>query len=381
MLARREAIESAGFIDERFFMYSEETDFCHRIKSAGWSVRHFPWMTILHYGAKAGVDPRIESMSAYSRVRVRPQALRAGASRVVLRDPPPPAWAPGAARGSRRGCEAPPDGQPGGGQDAPAPLAPATLAVELVLGPPEAAVDIADPGAHDVIPHPEQLVQGAIPGSMMVLNFHCIGRPKREFADGEGDVHVDRQQFAEILDVVRGRSDVRLTFDDGNRSDVGEALPELVRRGLRAEFFICAGRLGTPEFLDEDDVRELRQAGMSVGSHGMDHVRWRRLDPAGIDREIVEAKQILEDALQAPVDAAACPFGSYDRRTLRALRAAGFECVYTSDGGRADSADWLIARNTVRRSDSAESIERMLDNSRETASLLRKGKGWVKQWR
>lgn len=68
MLARREAIEGAGFLDERFFMYSEETDFCLRIKSAGWSVRHFPWMTILHYGAKAGVDPRIESMSVYSRL-------------------------------------------------------------------------------------------------------------------------------------------------------------------------------------------------------------------------------------------------------------------------------------------------------------------------
>src|SRR4051794_17263795 len=68
MLARREAIEGAGFMDERFFMYSEETDFCRRIKTAGWQVRHFPWMTILHYGAKVGVDPRIESLSAYNRI-------------------------------------------------------------------------------------------------------------------------------------------------------------------------------------------------------------------------------------------------------------------------------------------------------------------------
>ena len=68
MLARREAIQSAGFMDERFFMYSEETDFCRRIKAAGWVVRHFPWMTILHYGAKVGVDPRIESLSAHSRI-------------------------------------------------------------------------------------------------------------------------------------------------------------------------------------------------------------------------------------------------------------------------------------------------------------------------
>lgn len=68
MLARREAIESAGFMDERFFMYSEETDFCRRISDAGWEIRHLPWMTILHYGAVVGTDPRIESMSAHSRL-------------------------------------------------------------------------------------------------------------------------------------------------------------------------------------------------------------------------------------------------------------------------------------------------------------------------
>jgi GT2 family glycosyltransferase len=68
MLARREAIESGGFMDERFFMYSEETDFCRRISIAGWEIRHFPWMTILHYGAEVGVEPRIESVSAHSRM-------------------------------------------------------------------------------------------------------------------------------------------------------------------------------------------------------------------------------------------------------------------------------------------------------------------------
>jgi len=216
---------------------------------------------------------------------------------------------------------------------------------------------------------------------MLVLNFHCIGKPKRELVDGEREVCVDRNQFAEILDVVSGRAEVRLTFDDGNRSDVSEALPELVRRGLHAEFFICPARFGDDEFVDEDDIRELRRAGMSVGSHGMDHVRWRRLKPSEIDREIVRAKRVLEDASQAPVETAACPFGAYDRRTLTALRAAGFRRVYTSDGGRASSTDWLVARNTVRRIDSAESIERLLDDSRDPASLMSKGKRWVKRWR
>lgn len=68
MLARREAIESAGYLDERYFMYSDETDLCRRMKTAGWGVRHLPCMTILHHEGKAGVQPSIESLSAWTRV-------------------------------------------------------------------------------------------------------------------------------------------------------------------------------------------------------------------------------------------------------------------------------------------------------------------------
>jgi peptidoglycan/xylan/chitin deacetylase (PgdA/CDA1 family) len=243
------------------------------------------------------------------------------------------------------------------------------------------AVDLASGRAHAVIPHPSDLAQGMILTSMVVLNFHSIGRPKREFADREDEVCIERPQFVEILDAVSGRSDVRLTFDDGNRSDLTVALPELARRGLRGHFFICPARFGTPGFLNEEDVQELRRAGMSLGSHGMDHVRWRRLGRSAIDREIVQARRLLEDLLQAPVDTAACPFGAYDRRTLTALRAAGFRRVYTSDGGRATPNDWLVARNTVRRSDSADSIERMLNQSGESGALARRAKQWIKKWR
>jgi N-acetylglucosaminyl-diphospho-decaprenol L-rhamnosyltransferase len=68
MMVRREAIQSAGFLDERFFMYSDETDWCRRIKAAGWEVRHLPLMTIVHHYDKDGVKPNVESLAAYNRV-------------------------------------------------------------------------------------------------------------------------------------------------------------------------------------------------------------------------------------------------------------------------------------------------------------------------
>jgi GT2 family glycosyltransferase len=67
MIARREALASAGLFDERFFLFSDETDLCLRIKRAGWEVWHLPQMTILHHAMKAGANPRLAAQDAFSR--------------------------------------------------------------------------------------------------------------------------------------------------------------------------------------------------------------------------------------------------------------------------------------------------------------------------
>jgi hypothetical protein len=67
MLARREALQSAGFLDERFFLYCEETDLCLRIKQAGWEIRHVPYLTILHHADKAGWNPRLDAQAAFAK--------------------------------------------------------------------------------------------------------------------------------------------------------------------------------------------------------------------------------------------------------------------------------------------------------------------------
>ena len=67
MLVRTEALYSAGLMDERSFVYGEEPDLCLRIKNAGWEVRHFPFMTIVHHAGKAGISARIEAQNAFAR--------------------------------------------------------------------------------------------------------------------------------------------------------------------------------------------------------------------------------------------------------------------------------------------------------------------------
>jgi GT2 family glycosyltransferase len=49
LIARREAARAVGPLDERFFLYSEEIDWCYRFWQAGWPVAHLPAMVVTHH--------------------------------------------------------------------------------------------------------------------------------------------------------------------------------------------------------------------------------------------------------------------------------------------------------------------------------------------
>jgi peptidoglycan/xylan/chitin deacetylase (PgdA/CDA1 family) len=183
--------------------------------------------------------------------------------------------------------------------------------------------------------------------SVVNLTVHGVGPTSRELDPGEDKTWVSVEQFEQVLDAAVGRPDVRLTFDDGNASDLEIALPRLLERGLTGEFFVLAGLLGEPGRLDADGVRELLAAGMAIGSHGWAHRDWRRIDTTQAVQEMSDARRVLEDLTGRPVARVAIPFGSYDRHVLRRLKQASVARVYTSDGGRARSDSWLQARNSL----------------------------------
>jgi hypothetical protein len=56
LLVRREAYAQVGRLDEEFFMYSEELDWCKRIKAAGWQVVYFPEARIIHHEARSSAQ-------------------------------------------------------------------------------------------------------------------------------------------------------------------------------------------------------------------------------------------------------------------------------------------------------------------------------------
>lgn len=48
MVVRREVIDTVGGLDEDFFMYGEDEEWCARIHAAGWRVVYYPDATIIH---------------------------------------------------------------------------------------------------------------------------------------------------------------------------------------------------------------------------------------------------------------------------------------------------------------------------------------------
>ena len=54
MLIRRAVVEQIGYLDETYFAYQEDADFCFRARRAGWEIDYVPSAQVIHYGGKGG---------------------------------------------------------------------------------------------------------------------------------------------------------------------------------------------------------------------------------------------------------------------------------------------------------------------------------------
>ena len=54
MMIRREVITQIGYLDERYFAYQEDTDYCIQARRAGWMVCYVPTAEVVHYGGEGG---------------------------------------------------------------------------------------------------------------------------------------------------------------------------------------------------------------------------------------------------------------------------------------------------------------------------------------
>lgn len=178
------------------------------------------------------------------------------------------------------------------------------------------------------------------------LLLHGIGAVPERIEHEERPYWISERAFAFVLDEARAYG-ARLTFDDGNDTDVRIALPMLVEAGLTAAFFIPSDRIGTPGYVNEADIRAIHQAGMEIGSHGCAHLNWLNASDAEIARDVAQSVERLARIIHAPVRSVAIPYGHCDRRVLGVLRQIGMGRVYSSFRGPDVEGAWLARRDCI----------------------------------
>jgi peptidoglycan/xylan/chitin deacetylase (PgdA/CDA1 family) len=123
---------------------------------------------------------------------------------------------------------------------------------------------------------------------------------------------------------------VALTFDDGCESDLITAVPILKEAGINATFYVTVGFVGQPGYMKPTQIRELSTLDFEVGCHSMTHAYLTDLDDRGLQREIGQAKEQLEQILGKPVEHLSCPGGRYDAHVIQVARSAGYHSVANS---------------------------------------------------
>ena len=132
----------------------------------------------------------------------------------------------------------------------------------------------------------------------------------------------------------RARGLIGLTFDDGYADFLEYALPVLAQYGFGATTFPVAGLLGGNNDWDPDgprkplmteaQVRQVAEAGIEIGSHGMRHVSLPGTPAAALAAEAAESRAILRAASGQDVAGFCYPFGHVDAPAVDAVRAAGY---------------------------------------------------------
>lgn len=124
--------------------------------------------------------------------------------------------------------------------------------------------------------------------------------------------------------------EIVITFDDGCETDLTVAAPVLREANFRATFYITVGYLGRKGHLVDRQVRELSDAGFDIGCHSMTHPYLNDLNDAGLRREIMDAKNQLEQITGRGVYHFSCPGGRWSPRVRDVARQAGYHSVATS---------------------------------------------------
>ena len=219
-----------------------------------------------------------------------------------------------------------------------------------------------------------------------ILMYHYVSTPPPDADIYRVDLSVSPDLFAAQLDrlaaegyttidlydlvsnLARGaplpEKPVIITFDDGYRDNYENAFPLLVERGMKATFFVVTDFIDEerPAYLTWDMARAMHAAGMSVESHGRNHVSLEGKDDDYLVWQALGSLQTIQYELGGRPRFVSYPGGEYDQRTIDIFKSADYWAGVTTEQGvtHAGADPFRLARVRVRNTTTPDELVRLL---------------------
>lgn len=185
----------------------------------------------------------------------------------------------------------------------------------------------------------------------------------------------------DFLNYQQGKCDIAsksiiVTFDDGYISNYNITWLVLKEFDFKATFFVVVKNIGSKQFLNWEQIKELSSSGIAFGSHGLSHRFLTKLSDYELEEELKDSKGILEEQLGLPVDFLSLPGGFYNKRVKRIVKECGYKGVCTSFIGLNDLNTDLFSlkRIAIKNNTSIEEFKQLLQMSSSTL-LMKKLSG------
>jgi peptidoglycan/xylan/chitin deacetylase (PgdA/CDA1 family) len=114
-----------------------------------------------------------------------------------------------------------------------------------------------------------------------------------------------------------------ISFDDGNEDIYQNAFPIMKSLGFTGTTYIVTNRIGSKDFVNADEIKQLYDAGWEIGSHTRTHQDLVK-NAGSLDSEGRGSKEDLESKLGIRIDTFAYPFGAMETLTANEIAKYGY---------------------------------------------------------
>ena len=144
------------------------------------------------------------------------------------------------------------------------------------------------------------------------------------------------------------RNTVVITFDDGYDDNYTYAFPILKKYHFPATMFVISDYVGQEPFLTWQQVREMSNEGVIIGSHTRHHRYLPNVLDEELHNQIEGSKRIIEEHLGKEVNYIAYPTGGFTQMVKDVVKSAGYIAGFTTNRGQDKSNQDFFELKRIR---------------------------------